>query len=223
MALKESDSMWTLKPLENRTLYDKKMTEKGAGDLSDPSFLFSNLITSFCKFCVSSFLFFSFLFSELFTWLFNVLSVLSERSTTVLEALDKQPISKKEAPKASKVEPVKAIQWTGEAKAADKKEGANPAEKKEVAKPAEKKEAGKEAPKASEKKVEKVVMKVPICCGGCADSVRVRLGSMRGVTSVECDVPRQKVTVVTSKATPADILAECVRLFKHSRMWRDDD
>lgn len=211
------------KNADNPTWLDRNMMEAGKENYSDPTFLFSNFVFSFCRFFVSSFLFFSFVFSSLFIWFSHVLSILSERSTTVLEGLEKEApksTQKKEAPMVTnKVEPVKAIQWKEEVKATDKKEVAKEGDKKEAPKPTDK----KETPKAIEKKEETVVMKVPICCGQCADRVRIPLERIQGVKSVECDFGRNKVTVVVTTATPADVLSECVKIFKQSRMWRGDD
>lgn len=75
----------------------------------------------------------------------------------------------------------------------------------------------------SAKKETEVVMKIPICCSGCEDSIKVPLNAMEGVNSVECNILRKKVTVVVTKAAPADILMECRKVFKESRMWNEDD
>ncbi|CAM6121008.1 unnamed protein product [Calypogeia fissa] len=82
----------------------------------------------------------------------------------------------------------------------------------------------KEDGKGGDKKETKVVMKVPICCGECVESIEVALYALKGVKSVECNVRKERVTVVaTPGAATADILLECRRLFKKSRMWSDDD
>lgn len=81
----------------------------------------------------------------------------------------------------------------------------------------------KEAAKEGDKKETKVVMKVPICCGECVESIEVALFEMGGVKSVDGSVWNQKVTVVVTKAAPVDILLECRKLFKKSKMWSDDD
>ncbi|CAM6121010.1 unnamed protein product [Calypogeia fissa] len=82
----------------------------------------------------------------------------------------------------------------------------------------------KEDGKGGDKKETKVVMKVPICCGECVDSIQVALYALKGVKSVECNVRKERVTVVaTPGAATADILLACRRLFRRSRMWSDDD
>lgn len=82
----------------------------------------------------------------------------------------------------------------------------------------------KEAPKATDKPKEtKVVMKVPICCGECVESIEVALYGMKGVKSVDCNTRKQQVTVVATTAAPADILLESRKVFRKSRMWSNDD
>lgn len=76
---------------------------------------------------------------------------------------------------------------------------------------------------ASDGKDTKVVMWVPMCCSACEDLVRVAINGLHGVKSVECNSYKKKVTVVATSAAAADILIECRRLFKKSRMWSDDD
>lgn len=84
--------------------------------------------------------------------------------------------------------------------------------------------AKKESPKATDKPKEtKVVMKVPICCGECVELVEVALLGMKGVKSVDCIVRKEQVTVVATTAAPADILLECRRVFRKSRMWSNDE
>ncbi|CAM6119950.1 unnamed protein product [Calypogeia fissa] len=68
-----------------------------------------------------------------------------------------------------------------------------------------------------------VMMKVPMCCSECETTVQVPLEQMEGVKSVECNWFKEKVTVVATTAAAADILLECMKHFKESRMWNDDD
>ncbi|CAM6121002.1 unnamed protein product [Calypogeia fissa] len=68
-----------------------------------------------------------------------------------------------------------------------------------------------------------VMMKVPMCCSECVTTVQVPLEQMEGVKAVECNWFKEKVTVVATTAAPADILLECMKHFKESRMWNDDD
>ncbi|CAM6119954.1 unnamed protein product [Calypogeia fissa] len=75
----------------------------------------------------------------------------------------------------------------------------------------------------AKKEAEKVVMKIPICCSECEESIKVPLNGMKGVKSVDCNIRRQKVTVVVTSAAPADILMECRKVFKESRMWNEDE
>jgi copper chaperone CopZ len=81
----------------------------------------------------------------------------------------------------------------------------------------------KEAEKKDDKKETKVVMKVPICCGECVESVESALYRMKGVKSVDCQTRREKVTVVATTAAPADILMATKSVFRKSRMWTDMD
>jgi hypothetical protein len=74
----------------------------------------------------------------------------------------------------------------------------------------------------NKKKEIKLEMKIPICCSECEDSVSSTLYALKGVKSVMCNTNTRKVTVVTTAAA-ADILIECRKLFKKSRMWSDDD
>lgn len=69
----------------------------------------------------------------------------------------------------------------------------------------------------------KVVMKVPICCGECVDTIKVGLNELKGVKSVECNILKERVTVVATTASAADILLECRKVFRKSRIWTDDD
>lgn len=83
---------------------------------------------------------------------------------------------------------------------------------------------GKNDSKDKDKAKERtVVMKVDICCSECEETVRVAMGELKGVKSVECNSFREKVTVVVTTAAPADVLMKCKKLFRTSRMWSDDD
>jgi copper chaperone CopZ len=77
--------------------------------------------------------------------------------------------------------------------------------------------------KKDDNKETKVVMKVPVCCGECVESIETALYAMKGVKSVECNIRRERVTVVATTAAPADILMACRNLFRKLRMWSDDD
>lgn len=85
-----------------------------------------------------------------------------------------------------------------------------------------KSETDKESKDQKKKKETEVVMKVPICCTECEELVKVALYGLNGVKSVDCFSYKEMVTVVATTAAPADILLECRKLFKKSRMWSDD-
>lgn len=69
----------------------------------------------------------------------------------------------------------------------------------------------------------KVVMKVPFCCEGCEEKIVAVLIEMKGVHSVEYDRDKEKVILVVTTAAPADILLECRKYIRKSRMWSAGD
>jgi copper chaperone CopZ len=75
---------------------------------------------------------------------------------------------------------------------------------------------------ATHEEEKEVVLKVPICCGSCADSVKVALQGLEGVENVKCDIYNTRVTVITTCA-PEDVLITCRTAFLKSQFWTYED
>ncbi|KAL2644362.1 hypothetical protein R1flu_011949 [Riccia fluitans] len=70
------------------------------------------------------------------------------------------------------------------------------------------------------KKPEKGVieLKMPLCCEGCVDRVGKKLKELHGVSSVSCDLAKQKV-VVKSDLKPEDFLKMAKKISKRAELW----
>jgi len=70
---------------------------------------------------------------------------------------------------------------------------------------------------ASMDAIEVVVLRVSLHCQGCAGKVRKHISKMEGVTSINIDIPKQKVTVV-GNVTPLTVL-ESISRVKNAELW----
>jgi hypothetical protein len=69
-----------------------------------------------------------------------------------------------------------------------------------------------------------VDFKIPICCSQCTDGLTASLLDFKGVQKVTCNIGREKVTVAVKNDVNIDeVLLECRKVFKKSRMWTKDD
>ncbi|CAM6125573.1 unnamed protein product [Calypogeia fissa] len=69
----------------------------------------------------------------------------------------------------------------------------------------------------------KVILKVPMCCPECEETVAIALKNVAGVADVVTFLLKEMVTV-TGTAPPGDLLLACrdFKLFRKTRLWRDD-